>query len=35
MVVDERPEVAAGADHGPLGHDVLPGVGVALEVRLR
>ena len=35
MVVDERPEVAAGADHGPLGYDVLPGVGVALEVRLR
>ena len=30
MVVDERPEVAAGARHRPLGHDVLPRVRVAL-----
>ena len=33
MIVDERPEVTAGAHHGPLRHDVLPGVSVALQVR--
>ena len=31
MVVHEGPEVGAGAGHGPLRHDVLPGVGVALH----
>ncbi len=31
VIVDERPEVAAGADHRPLRHDVLPGVRVALQ----
>ena len=31
VVVHEGPEVGAGAGHGPLRHDVLPGVGVALH----
>ena len=30
VVVDEGPQVAARAHHGPLGHDVLPRVCVAL-----
>ena len=31
VIVDERPEITAGAHHGPLRHDVLPGVSVALR----
>lgn len=31
VVVDEGPDVAAGARHGPLCHDVLSGVGVAVH----
>ena len=31
VIVDERPEITAGAHHGPLRHDVLPGVSVALQ----
>ena len=31
VVVDEGPQVAARAHHGPLCHDVLPRVRVALQ----
>ena len=31
VVVDEGPKVTACAHHGPLGDDVLPGMGVALQ----
>ena len=31
VVVHQGPEVGAGAGHGPLRHDVLPGVRVTLH----
>ncbi len=34
MVVDERPDVGAGGLQGPLGHDVLAGMRVALGGRV-